>query len=127
NFDGDAPAFLFENRLQVGYEKNFATDTTAQDVIQAETTYTYRHLWPGPLYYPHPFAEGYLETQFVQGDAPYHPLLLRPEVGARSMLSQVLSFKVSVGLEYRPLDRGPDASVYPGVGAEMVLKPSSVA
>jgi hypothetical protein len=127
NYDGDAPEFLFENRLQVGYEKNFATDTTAQDLIQAETTYTYRDLWAGLLYYPHPFVEGYLETQFVQGDAPYHPLLLRPELGVRSMLSRLLSFKASAGLEYRPLDGGPDATLYPGVGAEIVLKPSTIA
>jgi hypothetical protein len=126
NLDGDAPEFLFENRLQVGYDKNFATDTTAQDQIQAETTYTYRGLWPGQLLYPNPFVEGYVETQFVQGDAPYHPFLLRPELGVRSMLSRFLSFKASAGLEYRPLDRGPDAAVYPGVGAELVLKPSTI-
>lgn len=124
NFDGDAPGFLFENRLQVGFDRQFVTRTTAQDMIQAETTYTYRGLWPQQLYYPHPFVEGYVETQFVQGDAPYHPLLLRPELGVRSMLSRVLSFKASTGFEYRPYD--PNAQVYPGVGAEVVLKPSTV-
>jgi hypothetical protein len=126
NYDGDAPEFLFENRLQVGYDQNFETDTTAQDLIQAETTYTYRGLWPSLLLYPHPFVEGYVETQFVQGDAPYHPFLVRPEAGVRSMLSRVLSFKASAGLEYRPLDGSADAAIHPGVGAELVLKPSTI-
>lgn len=124
NFDGDARRFLFENRLQVGFDRNFVTDTSGQDLVQLESTYTYRGLWSQPLLYPHPFVEGYVETQFLQGDAAYHPLLLRPEVGVRSMFSRTLSLKASVGFEYRAFD--PERRVDPGIGAEVLLKPSTL-
>jgi hypothetical protein len=116
---------LFENALQVAFDRNFTTNTTAQDLVFLETTYTYRGLWPKPLLYPHPFVEGYLETEFEKGDAQYHHLLLRPEAGFRSMVSRVLSLKLSAGFQYEVLR--PDSQIYPGVGAEIVLKPATVA
>jgi hypothetical protein len=121
NMDGDAPGFLFENALQIAFDRNFATKTTAQDLDFIESTYTYRGLWPKPLFYPHPFVEGYLETQFAKGDAAYHHLLLRPEIGLRSMFSRVLSLKLSGGFEVEALS--PDPKPKPGFGAELVLKP----
>jgi hypothetical protein len=124
NLDADAPKFLFENALQANFDRNFATRTTAQDVLFLQTTYTYRGLWPQPLLYPHPFIEGYVETQFGRGSAEYHHLLLRPEAGLRSMVSRVLSLKVSAGFEYEALD--PNREIYPGFGAEIVLKPSTI-
>jgi hypothetical protein len=125
NYDADAPRFLFENAVQVAFDRNFATRTTAQDLAFLQTTYTYRGLWPHPLGYPHPFVEGYVETQFNKGNAPYHHLLLRPEAGLRSMVSRTLSLKLSAGFQYEALD--PNAKIFPGVGAEIVLKPSSFA
>jgi hypothetical protein len=125
NLDADAPKFLFENALQIAFDRNFTTKTTAQDLLFLQTTYTYRGLWPKPLLYPHPFVEGYLETEFEQGDALYHHLLLRPEAGLRSAVSRVLSLKVSAGFQYEVYD--PDAKIYPGVGAELLLKPWTVA
>jgi hypothetical protein len=125
NYDADAPRFLFENAVQVAFDRNFATRTTAQDLVFLQTTYTYRGLWPQPLGYPHPFVEGYVETQFNKGNAPYHHLLLRPEAGLRSMVSRALSLKLSAGFQYEALD--PNAKIYPGLGAEIVLKPSSFA
>jgi hypothetical protein len=125
NYDADAPKFLFENALQIAFDRNFATRTTAQDLLFLQTTYTYRGLWGRPLLYPHPFVEGYLETEFEQGDAPYHHVLLRPEAGFRSAVSRVLSLKLSAGFQYEVYD--PDAKVYPGVGAELLLKPTTVA
>jgi hypothetical protein len=124
NLDADAPGFLFENAAQVAFDRNFATETTAQDLATLQTTYTYRGLWPRPLLYPHPFVEGYLETQFDQGEAPYHHLLLRPEAGLRSMISRVLSLKVSFGVQYEVLQ--PDSKARPGIGAELLLKPWTV-
>jgi hypothetical protein len=124
NYDGDAPQFLFENRLQLAFDRNFVARTTSQDLILVQTTYTYRGLWPDILFYPHPFVEGDLETQFDKGDAARHPLLLRPEAGIRSMLSRVLSIKLSAGLEYRVED--PGTKIHPGVGAEIVLKPATI-
>jgi hypothetical protein len=121
NMDGDSPGFLFENTLQVAFDRNFATGTTAQDLDFVQSTYTYRGLWPKPLFYPHPFAEGYVETQFTKGDAAYHHLLLRPEVGLRSAFSRVLSLKLSGGFEVEALS--PDPKPKPGFGAELVLKP----
>jgi hypothetical protein len=119
--DGDAPRFLFENALQIAFDRNFATRTTAQDLDFVESTYTYRGLWPKPLFYPHPFVEGYVETQFAKGEAAYHHLLLRPEIGLRSMFSRVLSLKLSGGFEVEALS--PDPKPKPGFGAELVLKP----
>ncbi|HKP59282.1 MAG TPA: hypothetical protein VJV78_21310 [Polyangiales bacterium] len=124
NVDADAPGFLFENAAQVAFDRNFATKTTAQDLVTVQTTYTYRGLWPTPLLYPHPFLEGYLETQFERGDADYHHLLLRPEAGLRSMVSRVLSLKVSFGVQYEALQ--PGAAVRPGIGAELLLKPWTI-
>jgi hypothetical protein len=124
NIDADAPGFLFENAAQIAFDRNFATETTAQDLVLVQTTYTYRGLWPEPLLYPHPFVEGYLETQFDKGDAAYHHLLLRPEAGLRSMISRVLSLKLSFGVQYEALQ--PDAEARPGVGAELLLKPWTV-
>jgi hypothetical protein len=121
NMDGDAPRFLFENALQIAFDRNFATRTTAQDLDFVESTYTYRGLWPKPLFYPHPFVEGYVETQFAKGEAAYHHLLLRPEIGLRSMFSRVLSLKLSGGFEVEALS--PDPKPKPGFGAELVLKP----
>lgn len=126
NLDADAPKFLFENALQIAFDRNFTTKTTAQDLLFLQTTYTYRGLWPKPLLYPHPFVEGYLETEFERGDdALYHHLLVRPEAGLRSLISRVLSFKLSAGFQYEVLQ--PDSKVYPGVGAELLLKPWTVA
>ena len=124
NVDADAPGFLFENAAQVAFDRNFATKTTAQDLVTVQTTYTYRGLWPTPLLYPHPFLEGYLETQFERGDADYHHLLLRPEAGLRSMISRVLSLKVSFGVQYEALQPGAEAR--PGIGAELLLKPWTI-
>ena len=89
-----------------------------------QTTYTYRGLWPEELLYPHPFVEGYLETQFDRGEAEYHHLLLRPEAGLRSMISRVLSLKLSFGIQYEVLE--PDSKVRPGIGAELLLKPWTI-
>jgi hypothetical protein len=121
NLDADAPKFLFENAGQVAFSRDFATHTTSQDLVYLQSTYTYRGLWPAPLYYPHPFAEGYAETQFTQGTAPYRHFLLRPELGLRSIFSSVLSFKVSAGMQYDVF--APGTKVYPGFGAELLMKP----
>lgn len=125
NLDADAPKFVFENALQAAFDRNFTTKTTAQDLIFVQTTYTYRGLWPEGFYYPQPFVEGYVETEFEKGDAAYHHLLLRPKAGLRSFLSRVLSFKLSAGFQYEAL--APDPKIYPGVAAELVLKPWTVA
>ncbi|MEY4580344.1 MAG: hypothetical protein RL701_5047 [Pseudomonadota bacterium] len=125
NFDADAPRFLFENLAQIGFDRNFTTNTTAQDLIVLQTTYTYRGLWPKPLWYPHPFIEGYGESEFDQGDAQYHHVLLRTKLGLRAMSSRVLSLKVSAGFQREVGD--PNAKVNGGVGAEIVLKPWTVA
>lgn len=125
NADADAPDYLFENGLQIAFDRNFATDTTAQDLTFLQTTYTYRGLWPKPLFYPHPFAEGYLETSFLTPeDAEFHHLLLRPRMGLRSMFTRVFSLKVAAGVQVELLDdrRTP----HPGLGAELLLKPWSI-
>jgi hypothetical protein len=122
NLDADAPAFLFENIAQLMFARDYATDTTAQDLASAQTTYTYRGLWDEPrFYHPNPFVEGYAETEFERGDRDYHHLLLRPEAGLRFLLSSVLSFKASAGFEVEAFM--PDAEIYPGLGAELVMKP----
>lgn len=124
NLDADAPEYLFENAAQVAFDRNFATRTTAQDLLFLQTTYTYRGLWPRPLLYPHPFVEAYVETQFDQGQLDYHHLLVRPEAGFRSMVSRLLSLKLSAGFQYEVLE--PDSEVDFGAGAEVLLKPWTV-
>jgi hypothetical protein len=126
NADADSPRYLFENVLQVAFDRNFATHTTAQDLTFAQTTYTYRGLWPKPLFYPHPFVEGYLETAFLKpDDAEYHHLMVRPRAGLRSSFTRVFSLKAAAGVQYEVFDtqRAPS----PGVGAELVLKPWTLA
>jgi hypothetical protein len=125
NADSDAPHHLFENVLQVAFDRNFVTRTTAQDLTYAQTTYTYRGLWPKPLFYPHPFVEGYLETSFLKPeDAEYHHFLLRPRAGVRSSITRVFSIKLAAGLQYEVFDdsRPP----YPGLGGELLLKPWTI-
>jgi hypothetical protein len=125
NADSDAPRYLFENAAQIAFDRNFATRTTAQDLTFLQTTYTYRGFWPEPLFYPHPFVEGYLETAFLQpADAPHHHLMLRPRIGVRSMFSRVFSLKVAAGLQYEVLAEDP--TPYPGVGGELLLKPWTI-
>ncbi|HEX6241438.1 MAG TPA: hypothetical protein VFZ61_11110 [Polyangiales bacterium] len=122
NADSDAPSYLFENVVQVQFDRNFVTDTTAQDLTFVQTTYTYRGLWPKTLFYPHPFAEGYLETAFLQpADAAYHHFLLRPRGGVRSIFTRVLSLKLAAGIQYEVFD--PDHRVKPGLSGELLLKP----
>jgi hypothetical protein len=125
NADGDTASYLFENTLQVAFDRNFATRTTAQDLTFLQTTYTYRGLWPAPMFYPHPFAEGYLETSFLRpNDAEFHRMLLRPRAGVRSFFTRVLSLKVSAGVQVELLE--DERKPKPGLGAELVLKPWSV-
>jgi hypothetical protein len=125
NADADAPHFLFENVVQVAFDRNFATGTTAQDLTFTQTTYTYRGLWGKPLLYPHPYVEGYAETSFLQpDDAPYRHLLLRPRAGLRSTFTRVFSLKVAAGLQYEVFD--PNREPSPGLGAELLLKPWTI-
>jgi hypothetical protein len=125
NADSDAPRYLFENAAQIAFDRNFVTRTTAQDLTFLQTTYTYRGFWSEPLFYPHPFVEGYVETAFLKpADAPYHHLMVRPRIGVRSMFSRVFSLKVAAGLQYEVLDR--DRTPYPGVGGELLLKPWTI-
>ncbi|HEY2732419.1 MAG TPA: hypothetical protein VGI70_00460, partial [Polyangiales bacterium] len=121
NMDGDAPNFLFENAVQLAFDRNFATHTTAQDLDFVQSTYTYSGLWPSPYFYPHPFVEGYIETAFEHGDTSYHHLLLRPEIGLRSLFSRVLSLKLSAAIQVEALS--PDHKALPGLSAELVMKP----
>jgi hypothetical protein len=121
NMDADAPKFILENALQIAFSRNFATKSTSQDFDFIQSTYTYRGLWPTPLLYPHPFVEGYVETQIEKTTAGYHHLLFRPEAGLRSLFSEVLSLKLSGGLEIEVL--GPDQKPQPSMGAELVMKP----
>jgi hypothetical protein len=121
NMDGDAPGFLFENVGQLAFDRDFATHNTAQDLDFLQTTYTYRGLWNSSMFYPHPFVEGYLETSLQKGQLAYHHLLLRPEIGLRSLFTRVLSLKLSAGFEVEALS--PDPNPQPGLGAELVLKP----
>jgi hypothetical protein len=125
NADSDAPHYLFENVAQVAFDRNFVTRTTAQDLTFFQTTYTYRGLWPKPLFYPHPFVEGYLETSFLKPeDAEYHHLLLRPRAGVRSSFTPVFSLKLAAGLQYEVYDK--DRPPYPGLGGELLLKPWTI-
>lgn len=125
NADSDAPTYLFENTAQINFDRNFVTRTTAQDLTFLQTTYTYRGFWPKPLFYPHPFAEGYFETAFLTPpDAEYHHLMLRPRAGFRSMFTRVFSLKIAAGLQYEVLDK--DRIPYPGVGGELLLKPWTI-
>jgi hypothetical protein len=120
NADSDAPHHLFENVVQVAFDRNLATNTTAQDLTFVQTTYTYRGLWPKPQFYPHPFVEGYLETSFLRPE----DLLLRPRAGVRSIFTRVFSLKLAAGLQYEVFDdsRPP----YPGLGGELLLKPWTI-
>ena len=125
NADADAPHFLFENVLQVAFDRNFATRTTAQDLSFTQSTYTYRGLWGKPLLYPHPFVEGYLETSFLQPeDASYRHLMLRPRAGFRSTFTRVFSLKVAAGVQYEILDK--NGAPTPGLGGELLLKPWTI-
>jgi hypothetical protein len=125
NADADAPHYLFENLLQIAFDRNFVTRTTAQDLTIVQNTYTYRGLWPKPLFYPHPFVESYLETAFLTpDDAEYHHLMLRPRAGVRSMFTRVFSLKVGAGLEYEVYEEEPKP--HPGIGGELVLKPWTI-
>lgn len=119
NYDADGPRFLFENSLNVAFDRNFATKTTAQDLSFVQSSYTYRALWPGLLGYPHPFVEGYAETQLSQ---PSRHWLLRPKLGVRSMFSPVASLKAFAGAEYKAADE----TLLPGFGAELLLKPWTI-
>jgi len=124
NADADAADYLYENVLQVAFDRNFATDTTAQDLTFLQTTYTYRGFWPKPMFYPHPFGEGYLETAFLRPDgADFHRMLLRPSAGLRSIFTRVLSLKVGAGVQVELLEQDPTPR--PGLGAELLLKPWS--
>jgi hypothetical protein len=124
NADSDAPHYLFENVAQVAFDRNLATGTTAQDLTFLQTTYTYRGLWPKPLFYPHPFVEGYLETSFLQpDDAEYHHFMLRPRAGVRSIFTRVLSLKVAAGVQYEVFAK---EDPHPGVGGELLLKPWTI-
>jgi hypothetical protein len=125
NLDADAPKFLFENAEQLAFDRDFATDTTTNDLIMSQTTYTYRGLWVEPLLNPHPFVEGYIESEFARENSPFHHLLLRPKVGWRSFFSRVLSLKAFGGLQYEVFD--PHQQVYAGLGVDLLLKPWVVA
>lgn len=126
NADSDAPNHLFENVVQVAFDRNFTTRTTAQDLTFLQTTYTYRGLWPKPLFYPHPFVEGYAETSFLRAkDADFHHLLLRPRAGLRTIFTRVLSLKLAAGLQYEVFDE--QRPPYPGLGGELLLKPWTIA
>jgi hypothetical protein len=126
NADSDAPHYLFENAAQIAFDRNFATRTTAQDLTFLQTTYTYRGLWPKPLFYPHPFVEGYVESAFLKPpDAEYHHLMLRPRAGVRSMFTRVFSLKIAAGLQYEAFDKHRPPR--PGVGGELLLKPWTIA
>jgi hypothetical protein len=120
NLDADAPKFLFENALNIAYDNNFETKTSAVDLSFIQTSYTYRGLWPAPLLYPHPFVEAYAETQLkTLGDR----WLLRPKLGVRSNISRVAAFKAYFGLQYEI----PEENPLPGFGAEFQLKPWTIA
>jgi len=120
NLDADAPKFLFENALNIAYDNNFETKTSAVDLSFIQTSYTYRGLWPAPLLYPHPFVEAYGETQLK---ALGERWLLRPKIGVRSNISRVAAFKAYFGIQYEIPDRDPK----PGLGAEFQLKPWTIA
>jgi hypothetical protein len=131
NYDADAPKFLFENSLNVAFDRNFTTKTTALDLSFIQSSYTYRGLWPAPLLYPHPFVEAYAETQLAglgegcpMGAAASgcSKVLLRPKLGVRSMLSRVASFKAYAGVQYAV----PNGDPLPGMGAEFQLKPWTI-
>jgi hypothetical protein len=120
NLDADAPKFLFENTVNVAFDRNFATKTTAVDLSFVQSSYTYRGLWPEPLLYPHPFIEAYAESQLSRFE---EQLLLRPKVGVRSMLSRLASIKAYGAVQYS-VHR--DETV-PGLGADFQLKPWTIA
>jgi hypothetical protein len=123
NFDADAPKFLFENALNIAFDRNFETKTTAIDLSFIQSSYTYRGLWPAPLLYPHPFVEAYAETRLADfGDN----WLLRPKLGVRSNISRVAAFKAYAGVQYQIPD-SDDKELQPGVGAEFQLKPWTIA
>lgn len=119
NYDADGPKLLFENTLNISFDRNFATKTTALDLSFVQTSYTYRGLWPQILLYPHPFVEAYAETQLSRLSEHW---LLRPKLGVRSMFSHVASFKAYAGVQYEL----PDGQPLPGLGADFQLKPWTI-
>jgi len=121
NLDADAPKFLFENALNIAFDRNFETKTTAVDLSFIQSSYTYRGLWPEPLLYPHPFVEAYAETQLGKLDENW---LLRPKLGVRSNISRVAAFKAYAGVQYQT---SPEEKLSPGFGAEFQLKPWTLA
>ena len=125
NMDADSPGFLFENAGQLAFDRNWATHSTAQDLVFLQSVYTYRGLWRRPLLYPHPFVEGYAETTFTRGDAAYRHFLVRPKLGLRSMITRELSLKAFGAIQYEVFQ--PDPEVTPGLGAELLLKPWTIA
>jgi hypothetical protein len=126
NFDADAPKFLFENALNITFDRNFETKTTAVDLSFIQSSYTYRGLWPKPLLYPHPFVEAYGETQLAALDERW---LFRPKLGVRSNISRVAAFKAYAGIQYQTVDPDmlPGNDPVPGLGAEFQLKPWTIA
>jgi hypothetical protein len=122
NYDADAPKFLYENALNIAFDNNFVTDTRALDLSFIQSSYTYRGLWPAPLFYPHPFVEAYAETQL----GALSNWLLRPKLGVRSNFSRVASFKAYGAVQYKIDDDPGDEGLRPGVGAEFQLKPWTV-
>ena len=120
NLDADGPKFLFENALNITFDRNFETKTTAVDLSFIQSSYTYRGLWPAALLYPHPFAEAYAETQLGALDERW---LLRPKLGVRSNISRVAAFKAYFGVQYQIPEKNP----VPGLGAEFQLKPWTIA
>lgn len=120
NLDADGPKFLFENVLNITFDRNFETKTTAVDLSFVQSSYTYRGLWPSPLLYPHPFVEAYAETQLGNIDDNW---LLRPKIGVRSNISRSAAFKAYAGIQYRTMKD----ELFPGIGAEFQLKPWTIA
>ncbi|NOY89581.1 MAG: hypothetical protein GXP55_00130 [Deltaproteobacteria bacterium] len=94
------------------------------DLISYRTNLRYRgwHSQTPEVYVPEPFLEAFVESEFTTSDTlGYHHLLVRPTLGFAFTLTSKLLLKLNGGFEVEALD--PEASVLPGAGANLELKP----
>jgi len=125
-FSGTSNNVLWDNTLAGRYSLTQTSGSfdEGDDVLSYRTSLRYRglHARRPEVYVPDPFFEAFVESEFTESDTlGFHHLLVRPTVGFAFTLTSKLLLKLSGGFEVEALD--PDASVLPGVGGNLQLKP----
>jgi hypothetical protein len=116
---GDHPSFTFENQLRLRYGLLNTITPQGQssgfvdnvDLIAARSLFYYRRLFGRrpEWYYPLPYADVYLESEFTRpATRAYHHLMLQPTAGVRWELAAPFAVYVGGGFTWETLARASD-------------------